>query len=116
MSNFLKQEEIFLFNEGTFYNCYLKFGAHRIRLNDTWGVHFALWAPNASQVRIVGDFNSWEGHRHIMEYRKGGVWELFIPNLDVGKSKYEIITSKEIMFLRRTLSPFIRNYVPTPHP
>ncbi|MFY9295270.1 MAG: 1,4-alpha-glucan branching protein GlgB [Caldicoprobacterales bacterium] len=95
MSNFLKQEEIFLFNEGTFYNCYLKFGAHRIRLNDTWGVHFALWAPNASQVRIVGDFNSWEGHRHIMEYRKGEVWELFIPNLDVGEIyKYEIITSK----------------------
>jgi len=77
------------------YNCYLKFGAHRIKQNDTWGVHFALWAPNASQVRIVGDFNSWQGDNHIMEYRKGGVWDLFIPDLNVGEIyKYEIITPR----------------------
>jgi 1,4-alpha-glucan branching enzyme len=95
MGKFLRQGEIYLFNEGTFYNCYLKFGAHRIKQNDTWGVHFALWAPNASQVRIVGDFNSWQGDNHIMEYRKGGVWDLFIPDLNVGEIyKYEIITPR----------------------
>ncbi|HZJ57531.1 MAG TPA: 1,4-alpha-glucan branching protein GlgB, partial [Clostridia bacterium] len=94
-NKFLTQEEIFLFNEGTFYNCYLKFGAHRIRLGGTWGVHFALWAPNASLVRVVGDFNHWEGKDHTMRLRKGGIWELFIPHQEAGEVyKYEIITAE----------------------
>lgn len=93
MTTFLTQEEIFLFNEGTFYHSYLKFGAHQVKLNGVTGVHFALWAPNAFTVRVVGNFNHWQGNRHEMLRREGGVWTLFIPGLGEGELyKYEIVT------------------------
>lgn len=101
MEEFLDQEEVFLFNEGTFYHCYLKFGAHRVKLNRIWGVHFALWAPNASRVRIVGNFNHWRGTNHEMQLREGGVWVLFIPYLKEGEIyKYEITTPQGETFLK----------------
>jgi 1,4-alpha-glucan branching enzyme len=93
MNSFLNQEEIYLFNEGTYYHCYQKFGAHRVELNGEWGIYFALWAPNAAKVEVVGDFNHWQGNRHQMIMRPGGVWVLFVPGLGVGeKYKYRIIT------------------------
>lgn len=91
---FLTQEEIFLFNEGTFYHSYLKFGTHQVELNGVMGVHFALWAPNAIKVRVVGNFNNWQGDNHEMHRRQGGVWTLFIPGLREGELyKYEITTA-----------------------
>lgn len=91
---FLTQEEIFLFNEGTFYHSYLKFGVHQVELNGVMGVHFALWAPNAIKVRVVGNFNNWQGDNHEMHRRQGGVWTLFIPGLREGELyKYEITTA-----------------------
>ncbi len=101
MTTFLTQEEIFLFNEGTFYHSYLKFGAHQVKLNGVTGVHFALWAPNAFKVRVVGDFNRWQGHHHEMLPREGGVWTLFIPGLEEGELyKYEIITPEGEIYLK----------------
>lgn len=101
MDRYLKQEEIFLFNQGTFYHCYQKFGAHRIKLKGKWGVHFAVWAPNALKVRVVGDFNRWRGDAHEMEPRQGGVWVLFVPDLAVGeKYKYEIVSNGGATFLK----------------
>lgn len=98
---FLTREEIFLFNEGTYYHSYLKFGAHRVELNGEKGVHFVLWAPHASQVKVVGDFNGWRGEGHAMERRPGGVWTLFIPGLGEGALyKYEITTPAGETFLK----------------
>jgi len=58
------------------------------------GARFAVWAPNARRVSVVGDFNSWDGRRHPMRLRhSAGVWELFVPGLGAGtRYKYEIVT------------------------
>jgi 1,4-alpha-glucan branching enzyme len=68
-------------------------GAHVIKLGRVPGTHFAVWAPNAQRVSVVGAFNGWDGRRHMMRRRGGsGVWEIFIPNLEVGTAyKYEIV-------------------------
>ncbi|NJM30530.1 MAG: 1,4-alpha-glucan branching protein GlgB, partial [Rhizobiales bacterium] len=79
--------------QGTHLRLYDKFGAHIIDHEGATGTHFALWAPNAKRVSVIGDFNSWDGRRHVMRLRQGtGVWEIFIPGVGEGaKYKYEII-------------------------
>lgn len=102
MNIFLQPEEAFLFNQGTFYHCYLKFGAHRSEVDKIWGVHFSLWAPHALRVSVVGNFNNWQGGTHEMEPQgETGVWSLFIPYLDVGEIyKYEIAGADGVIFLK----------------
>ncbi|MEW6662301.1 MAG: 1,4-alpha-glucan branching protein GlgB [Bacillota bacterium] len=98
----LTEKEIYLFNRGELYHSYLKFGAHQTKLNGLEGVHFAVWAPNAAKVSVVGDFNSWQGKAHSME-RKGesGVWVLFVPGLKEGEMyKYEIHTGEGQVLLK----------------
>ena len=66
-------------------------GAHLVREGDTRGVRFALWAPNADDVSVIGDFNQWNRANHPMQRRDGGVWELFIPMLGAGTHyKYSV--------------------------
>ena len=81
-----------LFAEGTDLKTYDKLGAHPRERGGMPGVFFAVWAPNASRVSVVGDFNAWDGSRHPMRSRGlTGLWELFIPGLVEGvKYKYEI--------------------------
>ena len=71
-----------------------KLGAHRITIGSTTGVHFAVWAPNADRVSVIGDFNGWDGRVHAMRLLvPAGVWEIFIPDLPDGeKYKFEIRT------------------------
>jgi 1,4-alpha-glucan branching enzyme len=79
--------------QGTHLRLYDKMGAHVISHEGATGVHFAVWAPNAQRVSVIGDFNDWDGRRHVMRKRMGtGVWEIFLPGLaeDV-KYKFEII-------------------------
>ena len=82
-----------LVGEGTHAKLYDRLGAHPIEHEGAAGVHFALWAPNARRVSVVGDFNDWDGRRHVMRKRVGtGVWEIFMPSLREGAIyKYEII-------------------------
>ena len=79
--------------EGTHLRLYDKLGAHLIRHGGIDGVHFALWAPNAQRVSVVGDFNAWDGRRHVMRRRfDTGVFEIFVPGLEAGSCyKYEIV-------------------------
>jgi len=79
--------------EGTHLRLYDKLGAHVINHEGVSGVHFAVWAPNAQRVSVIGDFNDWDGRRHVMRRRMGtGVWEIFLPGLaDDVKYKFEII-------------------------
>ena len=81
-----------LFGEGTHYRTYEKMGAHPVTLAGVRGVHFAVWAPNAVRVSVVGDFNRWDGRHHPMQSRgASGLWELFIPGMQVGDVyKFEI--------------------------
>jgi 1,4-alpha-glucan branching enzyme len=91
----LSDFDLHLFNEGTHRRLFDKLGAHPILLGSTAGVHFAVWAPNADRVSVIGDFNGWDGRVHAMRLlMPSGVWELFIPELPEGeKYKFEIRTA-----------------------
>ena len=84
--------------EGSHLRLFDKLGAHLIDHEGASGVHFAVWAPNAKRVSVVGDFNAWDGRRHPMRLRQdSGIWEIFIPDLGEGRPyKYEIIGAKGI--------------------
>ena len=79
--------------EGSHLRLFDKLGAHLIRHDGADGVHFAVWAPNAQRVSVVGDFNDWDGRRHVMRLRRDtGIWEIFAPDIGPGRAyKYEII-------------------------
>lgn len=83
----------FLINEGTHLRLFDKLGAHIIEHEGARGVHFAVWAPNAELVSVVGDFNDWDGRRHPMRRRADiGVWEVFLPDIDAGRAyKYRVV-------------------------
>ncbi|MFV0431483.1 MAG: 1,4-alpha-glucan branching protein GlgB [Alphaproteobacteria bacterium] len=84
-----------LFAEGNHFTSYEILGAHPKILHGIEGVHFALWAPNASRVSVVGDFNRWDGRIHVMRNHIAmGVWEIFIPHLQKGDVyKFELLDS-----------------------
>jgi 1,4-alpha-glucan branching enzyme len=82
-----------LIAEGTHFRLFDKLGAHLIEHEGARGVHFAVWAPNARLVSLVGDFNDWDHRRHPMRRRADiGVWELFVPDIGAGRAyKYRIV-------------------------
>ena len=93
----LKSEDLYLFCEGTHEQAYQWMGAHEITVSDVKGTHFVVWAPDASRVSVVGDFNFWDGRHHVMRKHPGsGVWEIFLPNVCADASyKYEISDKHE---------------------
>ena len=88
----LGELDLYLFGQGRHWHVYRMLGAHEHRVDGIEGVRFAVWAPNAERVSVVGDFNQWDGRRNMMRSRgEGGVWEIFIPGLRPGDLyKYEI--------------------------
>ncbi len=84
--------DLHLLGEGTHYRNYERLGAHLREHEGVRGVHFAVWAPNAQRVSVVGNFNHWDGRRHPMRSRgSSGIWEIFIPELVQGEVyKFEI--------------------------
>ena len=88
----LSDFDLQLLGEGTHQRSYEKLGAHLTTVQGVEGVHFAVWAPNAKRVSVIGDFNRWDGRRYPMRVVGGsGVWELFIPGLGEGALyKFEI--------------------------
>ncbi|MDR4482780.1 MAG: 1,4-alpha-glucan branching protein GlgB [Nitrospirales bacterium] len=85
--------DLHLFGEGKLYKAYEQLGAQVCTHQGVQGVNFAVWAPNAKRVSVVGDFNEWDGRRHPMRSRGGGgIWELFIPDMhDSAVYKFEIL-------------------------
>jgi 1,4-alpha-glucan branching enzyme len=78
----LSDYDLHLMAEGTHYRNYEKLGSHIRVVDGVRGVHFAVWAPNAKRVSVIGDFNQWDGRRHPMRFHTGaGIWEIFIPGL-----------------------------------
>jgi 1,4-alpha-glucan branching enzyme len=94
--------DLHLFGQGRHRHAYRFLGAHPHRTDGFDGVLFAVWAPNATRVSVVGDFNQWDGRVHPMQLRDGcGIWELFIPGLPAGSLyKYEIRTGAGAVSLR----------------
>ncbi len=82
---FLSEFDLHLLAEGTHFRTYEKLGAHPGDLDGVTGVHFAVWAPNAERVSVVGDFNDWDSDRHPMTSRpEAGLWECFVPAIGPG--------------------------------
>ncbi|HRI25655.1 MAG TPA: 1,4-alpha-glucan branching protein GlgB [Ferruginibacter sp.] len=81
-------EDIVNFKNGTLYNGYRKFGAHAVTVLNTAGFYFAVWAPNATKVSVVGDFNGWKKQLHPLYVRldQSGIWEGFIPHIQKGEA------------------------------
>ena len=88
--------DLHLLGEGTHYRLYDKLGAHRTSLDGVEGVIFAVWAPNARRVSVVGDWNAWDGRRHPMRLHPGnGIWELFLPGVEKdARYKFEILDAQ----------------------
>lgn len=89
----LGELDLYLFNEGKHKDIYQKLGSHLITHQGVKGVCFAVWAPNAKRVSVVGNFNDWDGRRYMMRPRgNSGIWELFVPHLSEWSIyKYEIV-------------------------
>ena len=87
----LSDFDLHLHSEGTNYEGYNSFGAHPITVDGIAGTRFAVWAPNALLVSVVGNFNDWDTRRNPMRQRTGGVWEIFIPGVGPGTAyKYAV--------------------------
>ncbi|SES89284.1 1,4-alpha-glucan branching enzyme [Natronincola peptidivorans] len=96
------QEDLYLFHEGTNYYSYRFLGAHLIEENGQRGTRFTVWAPNAEEVRLVGDFNNWQGYSHRMEQISNSqLWSIFVGNIQEGALyKYEVYGKNREVFLK----------------
>ena len=85
--------DLYLLGEGSDKNIYAKLGAHIMFVSGVHGTRFAVWAPNATRVSVVGDFNRWDGRCHIMRLHPGnGIWEIFVPDVGQGTNyKFELL-------------------------
>jgi 1,4-alpha-glucan branching enzyme len=94
--------DLYLLGEGTDLRMYRKLGAHPATMAGVDGVRFAVWAPNAHRVSVVGEFNGWDGRRLPMRNHPGvGIWEIFVPQLEEGCIyKYEIVPREGEPFLK----------------
>ena len=94
-STILSDLDFYLFSEGKFWKSYEKLGAHLRAVNGVEGVNFIVWAPNASKVSVVGDFNGWDGARNPMfRHYPSGLWEVFVPGIGEGTLyKYRVESS-----------------------
>ena len=105
----LNSSDIHLFNEGLHARADRMLGAHPRVVDGIRGVLFAVWAPNAAQVSVVGDFNDWSNLRHPLRQRDG-VWELFIPDIGAGERYQFAIRVRETGEWRRKSDPYGRSF------
>ena len=97
-----KEEQLFLFNQGTYYHAYELLGCHMEEKKGKTGAYFRVWAPNAKKVSLVGDFNGWNDTLHPMKkLDRSGVWEVFVDEVKTyDKYKYQITASNGNTFLK----------------
>ena len=93
---FISEDDEYLFGQGTHYEIYEKLGAHPSEEKGRKGYFFAVWAPNAADVHVVGDFNGWDENVHQMKRTKtGNIWTLFIPGVGIGELYKFLITTQD---------------------
>lgn len=92
----LTEYDLYIFNEGSHFRLYEKLGARLVSENGSSGARFAIWAPNAVQVAVTGDFNEWNPESHLLSpLGESGIWEGFVPGLQAGNIyKYHIICQR----------------------
>ncbi|MCW4116494.1 1,4-alpha-glucan branching protein GlgB [Aurantimonas sp. MSK8Z-1] len=108
--------DAFYFYEGTHYRLYEKLGAHPTEILGVKGVAFAVWAPSAQRVSVVGNFNSWDGRRHVMRRRyEFGGWDIFIPGIGKGEIyKFELTgPNGELLPLKQDPVGFMQEMAPS---
>src|SRR5579871_3569002 len=99
--------DIYLFRQGRLLEAYNSFGAHVTEINGIKGVRFAVWAPNAHHISIVGDFNSWDPRIHPMQvHADSGIWELFIPGCTAGTTYRYAIRSHNAGYQAEKSDPY----------
>jgi 1,4-alpha-glucan branching enzyme len=98
--------DIHLHGEGTNYESYRSMGAHLATVEGVEGTRFAVWAPNALVVSLVGDFNWWDTRRHPMRRRTGGIWELFIPGMGEGAGYKYFVRSQIANYQQMKSDPY----------
>ena len=90
-TDWLTDFDFYLFGEGKHYRIYDKLGAHLTKRDGKSGVYFAVWAPNAQEVSVVGDFNNWDAQNCLMTRNQMGIWEVFVTGIEIGeKYKYAV--------------------------
>jgi len=93
---FISEDDEYLFGQGTHYEIYKKLGAHCATENGKKGMFFAVWAPNAAQVAVIGSFNGWNETQYLMKKSKSaGIYTLFIPGVGTGELYKYLITTAE---------------------
>lgn len=105
----------YLFNRANHYKIYEKLGAHPSKVESSQGVQFAVWAPNAVRVSVVGNFNNWDGRKNQMTFhQESGIWELFVPDVKCGDFyKFEIKTKDLRVILKSDPYAFSGELPPT---
>ena len=91
----LTDQDIYLFRQGNHFRLYEKMGAHLMEIDGVSGTLFAVWAPNAEQVSVIGDFNGWNRGAHPLRVREdsSGIWEGFVAGVKAGDIyKYHIVS------------------------
>ncbi|MFW5971923.1 MAG: 1,4-alpha-glucan branching protein GlgB [Bacillota bacterium] len=99
---FPDDKQLYLYHQGNLYHAYKMLGSHITEVNGEIGVRFAVWAPNAKNISVVGNFNNWDGRKNRMEkINNEGIWMTFIPNIDKGEIyKYEILNANGHLVLK----------------
>jgi 1,4-alpha-glucan branching enzyme len=99
----LSEDDLYMFNEGTHARLYEKLGAHPVVSRSLSGTYFAVWAPNAKHVTVIGDFNGWDKTASNLHPRGcSGIWENFIPGVGKGALyKYHIVSRSRLRVLHR---------------
>lgn len=94
--------DVYLLAEGNHLEMYKKLGAHVMEINGVKGVAFAVWAPNAKRVSVIGNFNNWDGRVNVMrKHLSCGVWDIFIPNISEGEIyKFEVKTQEDYILTK----------------
>ncbi|WP_322820177.1 1,4-alpha-glucan branching protein GlgB [Chloroflexus sp.] len=107
MTSILSEDDIYLFNQGTHYRLYDKFGAQPVVLEGVPGTYFAVWAPNAEYVAVIGDWNNWDAGANPLRQRGfSGVWEGFIPHVGKGMRYKFHIASRYYGYREDKTDPF----------
>ena len=93
-NTFLTEDDLYLFNEGSHFKLYEKLGSRLRTFGGTKGAQFAVWAPDAASVSVMGDFNDWNKSSHPLVARdKAGIWESFVPGVKQGNLyKYHVVS------------------------
>lgn len=105
-AHLLTDQDLYLFNEGNHFKLYEKFGAHPAVIGGAEGTLFAVWAPNAKAVNVIGDFNGWnKGHDALKQRGQSGIWEGFIPEVRQGQNYKYFIQSRYNNFSAEKADP-----------